>query len=228
MIAVFSYVLTLRQKDEYLRKNTSTSKEGFMIGVAFTLGMAAVFFVLGLFISQVGFFLRDSRFYDLVAGALMIILGISNIKPIGEILDPITSLIKKDAPNENKKRESLMHKSVNTSIGIFKYSAFMGAFVLGIFFALGWAPCALSMIFPVLIWLASQDVTPIVGGLMLFIFGLGHGIPIIPISTFSRAVGGRIGEKYISAGKWTTILFSLIVIAVGLVYIARYFGYMLW
>ena len=228
MIAVFSYVLTLRQKDEYLRKNTSTSKEGFMIGVAFTLGMAAVFFVLGLFISQVGFFLRDSRFYDLVAGALMIILGISNIKPIGEILDPITSLIKKDAPNENKKRESLMHKSVNTSIGIFKYSAFMGAFVLGIFFALGWAPCALSMIFPVLIWLASQDVTPIVGGLMLFIFGLGHGIPIIPISTFSRAVGGRIGEKYISAGKWTTMLFSLIVIAVGLVYIARYFGYMLW
>lgn len=228
MIAVFSYVLTLRRKDEYLRKSTSTSKEGFMIGVAFTLGMAMVFFVLGLFISQVGLFLRDSKFFDLVAGGLMIILGISNIKPLGEIVAPVTSLIRKDVSVDAQKGESLIHRSVRTSIGLFKYSAFIGAFTLGVFFALGWAPCALSMVFPVLIWLASQNITPIAGGMMLFIFGLGHGVPIIPISTFSRAVGGRIGEKYVSVGKWTTMLFGLIVIAVGVVYVVRYFGYLLW
>ncbi len=229
MIAVFSYVLTLRRKDEYLQKSTSTSKEGFMIGVAFTLGMAMVFFVLGLFISQVGLFLRDSKFFDLVAGGMMIILGISNIKPLEEILAPVISLIRKDTlGGEAQRGESLIHRSVRTSIGLFKYSAFIGAFTLGVFFALGWAPCALSMVFPVLIWLASQNVTPIVGGMMLFIFGLGHGVPIIPIATFSRALGGRIGEKYVSIGKWTTVLFSLMVIAVGIVYIARYFGYLLW
>jgi cytochrome c-type biogenesis protein len=68
MIAVFSYVMTVRRKDEYLRKSTSTSKEGFMMGIAFTLGMAAVFFVLGLFISQVGLLIRDARVFDLAAG----------------------------------------------------------------------------------------------------------------------------------------------------------------
>jgi cytochrome c-type biogenesis protein len=31
LIAVFSYVLTLHRKDEYLRKSASTSKEGFMM-----------------------------------------------------------------------------------------------------------------------------------------------------------------------------------------------------
>ncbi len=65
MIAVFSYVLTVKRKDEYLRKSASTSKEGFVMGIAFTLGMAAVFFVLGLFISQMGLFIRDSKIFDL-------------------------------------------------------------------------------------------------------------------------------------------------------------------
>jgi cytochrome c-type biogenesis protein len=127
-----------------------------------------------------------------------------------------------------EKGDGLIHRSVKTSIGLFKYSAFIGAFSLGIFFALGWAPCALSMVFPVLIWLASQNVTPLAGGVMLFIFGLGHGVPIIPISTFSRTVGARIGEKYVSAGQWTTKIFGLLVIAVGVVYAARYFGFALW
>jgi len=54
------------------------------------------------------------------------------------------------------------------SMGLFQYSAFIGAFTLGVFFALGWAPCAVSLVFPVLIWLISQNVTPPAGGMMLF------------------------------------------------------------
>jgi len=229
LIAVFSYVLTVRRKDEYLQKSTSTSKEGFMMGIAFTLGMAMVFFVLGLFISQIGFFIRDSKVFDLIAGVIMILLGIGNFKPLGEILEPVTSRIRRSSDGEAHERgPGLMQRAVETSIGLFKYSAFIGAFTLGIFFALGWAPCALSMVLPVLIWLASQNVTPLAGGAMLFIFGVGHGVPIIPIATFSRAVGGRIGDKYVSIGKWTTKFFGLLVIAVGLVYSARYFGVLLW
>jgi cytochrome c biogenesis protein CcdA len=90
-----------------------------------------------------------------------------------------------------------------------------GAFSLGVFFALGWAPCAVSLVFSVLIWLISQDVTPLVGGMMLFVFGLGHGVPVIPIATFSRAVGWQIGEKYISAGKYVTKIFGIVVILIG-------------
>jgi len=222
--------MTIRKKDEYLRKSVSTSREGFMIGIAFTFGMAAVFFVLGLFISQVGLFIRDSRIFDLMAGLIMILLGISNIKPLEEILEPVTSRIWRNRGEGEycETRKSLLQRSVEASVAIFKHSSFIGAFTLGIFFALGWAPCALSMVLPVLIWLASQNITPLAGGLMLFIFGVGHGVPIIPIATFSRAVGGRIGEKYVSIGTWTTKFFGLLVIVVGVVYAVRYAGLLLW
>ena len=229
MIAVFSYVLTIRRKDKYLQKSASTSKEGFMMGIAFTFGMAMVFFVMGLFISQVGEFFRDSRIFDLIAGGIMILLGIANIKPLDEIIEPFTSRMHRTPKDEVRKPgKSLMQRSVEASIELSKHSAFIGAFTLGIFFALGWAPCALSMVLPVLIWMASQNVTPLTGGMMLFIFGVGHGVPIIPIATFSRAVGGRIGERYVAFGKWITIFFGLLVIGVGAVYAARYFGFLLW
>ncbi len=230
MIAVFSYVMTIRRKDEYLRKSVSTSREGFMIGIAFTFGMAAVFFVLGLFISQVGLFIRDSRVFDLIAGIIMILLGISNIKPLEEILEPVRARIRsyRGEGEYCETKKSLLQRSVEASVAIFKHSSFIGAFTLGIFFALGWAPCALSMVLPVLIWLAAQNITPLAGGVMLFIFGIGHGVPIIPIATFSRAVGGRIGEKYVSIGAWTTKFFGLLVIVVGVVYAVRYAGFLLW
>lgn len=231
LLAMFSYVMTARRKEEYLKKTASASREGFMIGVAFTLGMAAVFFVVGLFLADIGVFIREARYFDLAAGVLMIVLGINIIKPIGEIIEPVRSRLsfRQADPNDppaNKK--GIMERLVHFSMDLFKYSAFIGAFTLGVFFALGWAPCAVSLVFPVLIWLISQNVTPLAGGMMLFVFGIGHGVPVIPIATFSRAVGGQIGEKYISAGKYVTKIFGLMVIVIGLIYATRYFGFKLW
>lgn len=170
LLAMFSYVMTARRKEEYLKKSASASKEGFMIGVAFTLGMAAVFFVVGLFLSDIGVFIRQARFFDLAAGLLMIVLGINIIKPIGEILEPVRSRLsfrRSDADDPPVEKKGIMERLVNISMNLFSYSAFIGAFTLGVFFALGWAPCAVSLVFPVLIWLISQDVTPLGGGLML-------------------------------------------------------------
>ena len=235
LLAMFSYVMTARRKEEYLKKSASASKEGFMIGVAFTLGMAAVFFVVGLFLSDIGVFIRQARFFDLAAGLLMIILGINIIKPISEIIEPVRERLSLGRDNSDShsgdtgpEKKGIMERLVQISIGLFQYSAFIGAFTLGVFFALGWAPCAVSLVFPVLIWLISQNVTTLGGGMMLFVFGVGHGVPVIPIATFSRAVGGQIGEKYISAGKYVTKIFGLAVIVIGLVYAVRYLGYKMW
>jgi len=243
LLAMFSYVMTARRKEEYLRKSTSASKDGFLIGVAFTFGMAAVFFVVGLFLSDAGVFIRQARFFDLAAGMLMIFLGVNILKPISEIIEPLRSRLSLGLKHSEAlsggvsggvsgesepKKKRIMEQLVHFSICLFQYSAFIGAFVLGVFFALGWAPCAVSLVFPVLVWLISQDVTPLAGGLMLFVFGVGHGVPVIPIATFSRAVGGKIGEKYILAGKWVTKIFGVAVILIGLVYAVRYIGYKIW
>jgi cytochrome c-type biogenesis protein len=231
LLAMFSYVMTARRKEDYLKKSASASKEGFMIGVAFTLGMAVVFFIVGLFLSDIGVFIRQARFFDLAAGLLMIVLGINIIRPISEIIEPVLSNLsfRKAVPDDSPvQKKGIMERLVHFSMGLFQYSAFIGAFTLGVFFALGWAPCAVSLVFPVLIWLISQNVTPLAGGMMLFVFGVGHGVPVIPIATFSRAVGGQIGEKYISAGKYVTKVFGLAVIVIGLVYAVRYLGFKMW
>jgi cytochrome c-type biogenesis protein len=235
LLAMFSYVMTARRKEVYLRKTSSASREGFLIGVAFTLGMAAVFFLVGLFLSDIGVFIRQARFFDLAAGLLMVILGINILKPIGEIIEPVRSRLsfrrdRSDALDGERvaEKKSILERLVSFSLGLFQYSAFIGAFALGVFFALGWAPCAVSLVFPVLIWLVSQNVAPLTGGLMLFVFGVGHGVPVIPIATFSRAVGGQIGEKYISAGRVVTRIFGVAVIIIGLIYAVRYLGYRMW
>jgi cytochrome c-type biogenesis protein len=232
LIAVFSYLMTShRRKILMPDEGKSSPKEGLLMGVAFTLGMAMVFFVIGLFISNLGIFVRDSRFFDLAAGVLMIVLGITSFKPLGEILEPLTIRLHRQGTVEAGAamgKKSIMETFINISVGLFKYSAFVGAFTLGVFFALGWAPCAVSLVFPVLIWLMAQNVSPLTGGLLLFVFGVGHGVPIIPISTFSRSFCGALGERYIVAGKWITGGFGLLIIATGVVFAARYFGYAFW
>ena len=230
LIAIFSYIMTSRRKkvlteDEYYG---SSSKEGLLIGVAFTLGMALVFFVVGLFISNMGVFVRDSRFFDLAAGAILVILGINVFKPIGEIIEPIKARLPSRGEEDFREKKGFMERAVNLSIGLFKHSVFIGAFTLGVFFALGWAPCAVSLVFPALIWLMSQDISVLTGGLMLFVFGVGHGVPIIPIATFSRSFGGKMGEEYLAIGKWVVKFFGVMIIVTGLVFAARYFGYKLW
>lgn len=232
LIAVFSYLMTThRRKILGPDDDKSSPKDGLMIGIAFTMGMAMVFFFIGLFISNLGIFVRDSRFFDLAAGLLMITLGITSFKPLGEILEPVTSRLPSfgdEDLGDIRNKKTILERLINISMALFKHSAFIGAFTLGVFFALGWAPCAISLVFPVLIWLMSQDISPLTGGLMLFVFGVGHGVPIIPISTFSRTFCGAIGERYISMGKWISGGFGLLIIATGVVFSARYFGYTFW
>ncbi|OPX79140.1 MAG: thiol:disulfide interchange protein precursor [Methanosaeta sp. PtaB.Bin087] len=155
------------------------------------------------------------------------VLGINVFKPIGEVLEPIKARLPQ-REEEFREKKGLMERAVNLSIGLFKHSVFIGAFALGVFFALGWAPCAISLVFPALIWLISQDISALTGGLMLFVFGVGHGVPIIPIATFSRSFGGKLGEEYLAVGSAIVKAFGIMIIITGLVYAARYFGYKLW
>jgi cytochrome c-type biogenesis protein len=258
MIAVITYIMTTVRRERTSRRREggafglatdrsegsdagmAASTEGLMIGVAFTLGMGLVFFIIGLFISSVGVFIREARLFDLIAGIIMILLGINAIKPADWLIPRLSAIVsggREDLeeggsiaaePIDMPVRKSAMERMVDISIDLFRHSAFIGAFSLGAFFALGWAPCALSLVFPVLIWLASQDVSPLYGGLMLLLFGIGHGVPIIPISAFSRTVAGKIGDRYIAAGRYLTAIFGAAIIVVGIVYAARYFGIAFW
>jgi cytochrome c-type biogenesis protein len=215
---MISYVGSLQKqvKNDAMKKY---SIQGFWIGVVFTLGMAFVFFIFGMIISSVGIFIEVSTMFFLIAGIILIILGINVFKPLTELIK-----IKKDS----KPEPQVMEKGKNIFLKLSKRSIYLGAFFLGILFSIGWAPCAISLMMPVFILTLSQKISIIMGGLLLFVFGLGHGIPIIPLCAVTSSVRGKVGNKYLSAGRWMQRIFGILIIIIGIIMAARFWGFKLW
>jgi len=217
LVAMISYVGSLQKDSEESSKKISV--QGIWIGVVFTLGMALVFFVFGLFISSLGIFIEASALFYLIAGIILVVLGLNIFKPLKELI------------NIRSKRESsskIMEKGQNLFFKLSKKSIYLGAFFLGILFSIGWAPCAMSLMMPVFILTLTQEISLLMGGLLLFVFGLGHGIPIIPLCAVTNTVRGKLGNKYVKAGRWMQRIFGIIIIAIGIIMALRFWGFNLW
>ncbi len=235
LFTVFTFILSSRVKG----KGPSVGpikgispKEGLIIGVSFVFGMALVFFILGLFIANLGVFLHGARFFDLAAGALLVVLGLNNIFSLTEVLSDLKGkLFRSKAESEVKEEEgsrSLKERSIERIKGVFTRSPALGAFLLGVFFSLGWAPCAVSLVLPVVVWILSQDVSTLMGGLLFFVFGIGHGLIFIPLAVGTSSFSGKMTQRFVSAGKWVKIVFGAIVIIMGIIFALRFFGIKLW
>jgi cytochrome c-type biogenesis protein len=217
LIAMISYVGSLQKDSE--KKLKKYSLQGLWIGVIFTLGMSLVFFVFGMILSYIGVFLEASTVFFLIAGIILVILGINIFKPFSELL------MKK---SNGKTGLRFMEKGQGIFFKLSKKSIYLGAFFLGILFSIGWAPCALSLMMPVFILTLTQKISIIMGGLLLFVFGLGHGVPIIPLCTVTSSIRGKLGNKYVTAGKWMQRIFGIIIIAIGVIMAIRFWEIKFW
>ena len=217
LVAMISYVGTLQENSK--NKNKKYTFQGFWIGVIFTLGMSLVFFLFGMIISSLGIFLEVSTLFYLIAGIVLIILGINIFKPIRELLR-----IRSQGESSSK----IMDKGQNLFTKISKKSIYFGAFFLGILFSIGWAPCAISLMMPVFVLILAQKIPILTGGLLLFVFGIGHGIPIIPLCAVTSSVRGKVGNKYVKVGKWMHRIFGIIIIVIGIIMAVRFWNINLW
>jgi len=217
LIAMISYVGSLQKDSE--KKLKKYSLQGLWIGVIFTLGMSLVFFVFGMILSYIGVFIEASTVFFLIAGVILVILGINIFKPFSELLKK---------KSEGKIGSKFVEKGQGIFFKISKKSIYLGAFFLGILFSIGWAPCAMSLMMPVFILTLTQKISIITGGLLLFVFGLGHGVPIIPLCTATSSIRGKLGNKYVTAGKWMQRIFGIIIIAIGVIMTIRFWGIKFW
>ncbi len=217
LITMISYVGSMQKESE--KKSKKYSLQGLWIGILFTLGMSLVFFVIGMIISSLGVFIEASSVFYLIAGIILIILGIN-------IFKPFRVLMKKKSQQEAGSR--IIEKGQGMFFKISKKSVYLGAFFLGILFSIGWAPCALSLMMPVFVLTLTQKISILMGGLLLFVFGLGHGVPIIPLCTATSSIRGKLGNKYVNAGKWMQTIFGIIIIGIGVIMAIRYWGIKFW
>ncbi|MCM8795975.1 MAG: sulfite exporter TauE/SafE family protein [Candidatus Omnitrophica bacterium] len=190
-------------------------KEGILIGIAFTLGMSLIFFILGIFVSKLGQFVRFAHLFYIIAGILLVMFGLAQLDVYKKI--KIGNFIK---GNEVKPKNFNFIQQLGFSVlNLNRYSKIIPAFLLGILFALGWAPCAASLIMPVTLLIMSQQINIWQGGGLLFIFGLGHGIPIIPLAALSGQMRAKVTKKFTKAGEYLARIFGIIILIIGILFV---------
>lgn len=190
-------------------------REGLSIGIAFTLGMSLIFFVLGIFISKLGQFVRFAHLFYIIAGVLLVLFGLGQLNVYKRIKIGFFAKSNKNKP----KNFNIIQQFEFSVLGLSQYSKILPAFLLGILFALGWAPCAASLIMPVTLLIMSQDITIWQGGGLLFMFGLGHGVPIIPLAVLSGSARAVATRKFTRAGEYLAKVFGVIIILIGILFI---------
>lgn len=149
------YVSYFAGQDKDLRRTVINS-------LGFVSGFTIVFVLLGIFASTLGKLITtNSRYLNIIFGIIIILFGMHYIGILN-----IKILNKSKGIQKNKDKLS-----------------FFSAIIFGMLFSVCWTPCVGVFLSSALMMSAtSQNILK--GGLMLFIYSVGLGIPFILTSIF--------------------------------------------
>ena len=190
--------------------------KGVAIGVSFTLAMCLVFFSLGYAItSLVPLELLNYQLFLGLAGVLLIFFGINNL-----------GFFRKSGLATD------MGKSVNERVNSVKFNALtrfsrynyiVSSFLFGLVISVALGPCSLSIVLPAVLLTMFTAPTPFHGGLLLLMFGLGHALPVIFLSTVLATTHKLVGQKITEKGEWLTKGFGIAFLVIGIIIVGYAF-----
>ena len=188
----------------YTSKRIQNSKHTLAVGFLYTLGrmltyvaIASLIVWIGVNTQTISLFLQ--KYGERMLGPLLILIGVV-------MLD----IIKFNFLKENKQITKLKEKLAN--------KGFLGAFLLGVIFALAFCPFSAVLFFGMLIPLALKAGDAII---IPSIFAFATGLPVIIFSfilVHSMSKIGNIINKVQTFEKWTRKITSIIFLAVGTYY----------
>lgn len=166
---------------------------GFFLSFSFVSGLAVTFAVLGFIAAGFGrVFGEVGQFWYYLLAAVAIIMGLQLIGVLSFNLPGLKTLpVKK------------------VGLG--------GSLIMGLLFGLVASPCA-TPVLAVIITYAAVQAEPFYGSGLLFIYGIGHGIPLLVAGTFTG-----IAKSLPRINKYTYYLSyasGVILILLGLVLLA--------
>ena len=142
-------------------------RKGLLLSAGFILGLATVDAAVGILVGFLGFatirvLAGSLAITNLVLAALLVVLGLALLRKI-HIVVPVLQ------PTARR---------VDT---------FWAAYVLGIPFGLSVCPACTPMILPIL-GAAAVTGSPWLGGILLFVFGLARGIPLLIVGAATETI----------------------------------------
>ncbi len=149
------YVSYFAGQDKDLKRTVINS-------LGFVLGFTIIFVLLGIFASTLGKLITaNSRYINIIFGSIMILfgmhyMGIFNIKILNK------------SKGIQKNKDTL---------------SFFSAILFGMLFSVCWTPCVGVFLSSALMMSATSE-NILKGGLMLFVYAIGLGIPFILTSIF--------------------------------------------
>lgn len=135
-------------------------RQGFTLSLAFVLGTAITWSLLGSFMGFMGSRLAHAWWFNFVVSAVLVFTGLW-----------ILGIIKLEPESRFTSRPR-------------RGSGVLGALILGMLLAVSASPCTLPVALSVMAYASTQG-SPVYGTVLMGVFALGRGIPLILVGTFS-------------------------------------------
>jgi cytochrome c-type biogenesis protein len=171
-------------------------RRSFIIALIFTIGLAVTFMFLGIIASLVGGLLGGSTriWYYLVA----LVCFVVGLQMLGVLNLSLPSWF-------GGLREKVQLKGLP------------GAFLLGLVSGLVASQCATPVLAAILTYLVAQKASLLYGAVLLFIYALGRGVPIVLAGTFTGVLKGfRSMGRY---AEWMEKASGIIILLVGVYFL---------
>jgi cytochrome c biogenesis protein CcdA len=150
-------------------QETSGAKKAFSFSLLFVLGLTITFTLLGFIAALMGKLVGDvGKFWPYVVAAVCLIMGL-HLLGVWSFGLPLTQGLKP------------------------RHAGPLGAFLLGLLFGVVSTPCATPILAVLLVYIASKGNLAY-GGLLLFLYALGHCLLILVAGT-SMGLAKRIIES---------------------------------
>jgi len=210
-IALISVYLT------YAVGVSKSIRKGLIIGCSFAIAMCLVFFFLGYAVaSLIPLYLISYRLFLAISGLLLILLGINNLG----LLKKVGLIVKTGSPLTE--RINAFRLGALTRLSGYNYV--VGSFLFGVVISIAVGPCSLSIVLPAILLTIFTAPTPFHGGLLLFMFGLGHALPVIFLSVLLASARRVASDKISGTGELLTRFFGLVFLVIGIIMIAYAIG----
>jgi cytochrome c-type biogenesis protein len=156
--AYLSYMTGLSAQELLVQRDAATRGRVLRHSLAFVVGLAGVFTLFGASASLLGrLLLQNLEIVTKVGGLLVVVFGLH-----------LTGLV----------RIPLLYRELRTDFAKHGNRGLLGTVLMGAAFAAGWTPCV-GPFLGSLLTLASQEQTVGQGMLLLFVYGLGLGLPFV-------------------------------------------------